>query len=327
MRDDCFFAQLIALEAGRDAPFAHHQHPVGEPEDLRQLRRDHDDPATFRGQRLDQVVDLGLGADVDAARRLVEEQDLRARHDPAADDRLLLVAAAEVADRPVDRERPEVEALHHLLRLVAQRALADHAGGREAPERRQADVACDRAARNDAVALALLGQEADPGLDRGAHVAGRERQAIHDDVAGTRPIDAREEAQQLGATSADQARDAEDLAAVQVEAGVDHMLAARQVARREHDVFGSMRAVHGGGERAADHPGDDRRLADLGQIEHVDELAVAQDRRAPAEPEHLVHLVRDVDDRHALARQLLDQEDEAIELSSASGSTSARPWR
>ena len=32
--------------------------------------------ATFRGQRLDQVVDLGLGADVDAARRLVEEQDL-----------------------------------------------------------------------------------------------------------------------------------------------------------------------------------------------------------------------------------------------------------
>ena len=52
--------------------------------------------------------------------------------------------------------------------------------------------------------------------------------------------------------------------------------------RAEHDVFRSMRVVRGG-ECAADHPGDDRRLADLGQVEHVDELAVAQDRRAPAE--------------------------------------------
>ena len=101
--------------------------------------------------------------------------------------------------------------------------------GREPPERRQADVAADRAVRHDAVTLALLGHEADPGLDRGAHVAGRKRQALDDDVAGSRPVNAREEAQQLRPAGADQAQDAEDLAAVQVEAGVDHMLAARQL--------------------------------------------------------------------------------------------------
>ena len=61
-------------------------------------------------RRLDQSVDLGLGADVDAARRLVEQQDLAFGRDPAGDDGLLLVAAAEQPDRPVDLERPQVDA-------------------------------------------------------------------------------------------------------------------------------------------------------------------------------------------------------------------------
>ena len=43
----------------------------------------------------EQLVDLGLGADVDAARRLVEEQDVAVAQQPLGDDDLLLVAARE----------------------------------------------------------------------------------------------------------------------------------------------------------------------------------------------------------------------------------------
>ena len=43
-----------------------------------------------------QPVDLALGADVDAARRLVEDQDVGVGGEPLADDDLLLVAARQV---------------------------------------------------------------------------------------------------------------------------------------------------------------------------------------------------------------------------------------
>ena len=46
-------------------------------------------------QVVDQLMDLDLGADVDAARRFVEDQHLGLRLQPLADDDLLLVAARE----------------------------------------------------------------------------------------------------------------------------------------------------------------------------------------------------------------------------------------
>ena len=54
------------------------------------------------GQRGHVAVDLGLGADVDAARRLVEDQHLRAHRQPLAQHDLLLVAAGQVHDLLVD---------------------------------------------------------------------------------------------------------------------------------------------------------------------------------------------------------------------------------
>ena len=48
-----------------------------------------------RGQLVQQPVDLALGADVDAARRLVEDQDVAVAQQPFGDDDLLLVAAGE----------------------------------------------------------------------------------------------------------------------------------------------------------------------------------------------------------------------------------------
>ena len=62
-------------------------------------------PSPSRQSCVHQPIQLGLGADVDAARRIVEQQHLRLRQQPAADDRLLLIAAAEAGDRRVDARR------------------------------------------------------------------------------------------------------------------------------------------------------------------------------------------------------------------------------
>ena len=55
------------------------------------------------------VVELGLDADVDAARRLVEDQDARVGQQPAREDGLLLVAARELADRLAQRGEPDAQ--------------------------------------------------------------------------------------------------------------------------------------------------------------------------------------------------------------------------
>ena len=67
-------------------------------------------------KRQDDAVDLPLRADVDAARRLVHDQDLRVGVQPLADDDLLLVAAGEIADLLVARGRLDVDQLDVLVR-------------------------------------------------------------------------------------------------------------------------------------------------------------------------------------------------------------------
>ena len=64
-----------------------------------QLRRDHDDRLALGRELVEQAVDLLLGADVDAARGLVEDQDVAVLDEPLGDDDLLLVAAGEVLAR------------------------------------------------------------------------------------------------------------------------------------------------------------------------------------------------------------------------------------
>ena len=56
-----------------------------------------------------QIVHLDLGADVDAARRLVDDQDFRPQREPARQHHLLLVAAGEIADRLIGARHADAE--------------------------------------------------------------------------------------------------------------------------------------------------------------------------------------------------------------------------
>ena len=70
-----------------------------EPQHLLQLGGDEHHRHALVGQGGDESLDLGLGADVDAAGGLVEDQQLRRGEQPAGEQHLLLVAAGQVARR------------------------------------------------------------------------------------------------------------------------------------------------------------------------------------------------------------------------------------
>ena len=72
-------------------PVAHRQH-------LGEVGGDQDDGDAGAGELADELMDIGLGADVDASRRLVEDQDRWLDVEPLGEHHLLLVAAGQVGD-------------------------------------------------------------------------------------------------------------------------------------------------------------------------------------------------------------------------------------
>ena len=81
--------------AGDDRAAAEDMQPVAEVVDLGKIGGDQDDAGAGLEQAGEDFVDLDLGADIDADRRLVEDEELGAMVEPFADDDLLLVAAGE----------------------------------------------------------------------------------------------------------------------------------------------------------------------------------------------------------------------------------------
>ena len=63
------------------------------------LGGDEEHAAAVAGEPVDDRIDLVFGADVDAARRLVHDEDRRRRHQPFGDHDLLLVAAGQALGR------------------------------------------------------------------------------------------------------------------------------------------------------------------------------------------------------------------------------------
>ena len=99
---DPLLGRPVVRDLGRDPTLVEDEDPVGHRDDLGQVARDEDDPEAGRGQLRDDPVDLDLGPDVDAAGRLVEDQQPRLRGQPLGEDDLLLVAARQCADHLLD---------------------------------------------------------------------------------------------------------------------------------------------------------------------------------------------------------------------------------
>ena len=83
----------VMREFAGDTPAAHHIGAVADMDDLDLLGADHENGGAVVHQAVEQPEYLGLGADIDAARRLVENEELRIGIEPFADDDFLLIAA------------------------------------------------------------------------------------------------------------------------------------------------------------------------------------------------------------------------------------------
>ena len=73
MPHDDFLRGTRAVEFGDDRPITHHQDAVAEANMFGQLARCDDDGAAAIGKFAQQTVDLRLGADIDAAGRLLDD--------------------------------------------------------------------------------------------------------------------------------------------------------------------------------------------------------------------------------------------------------------
>ena len=148
---------LLAAQLADDPARAHHEHAVGEPEDLLELGGDEQHAEAVVGQRHEQVVDRPLGADVDPARGLVGDEHLRPAQQHAREEQLLLVAARQRARRRAGAVRPHRPALERLAGAPALGAAADEAVAADAAQAGQGDVLRDRAPEQQPVLLARLG--------------------------------------------------------------------------------------------------------------------------------------------------------------------------
>ena len=142
-----------------DAAGEHHQDAVGERQDLVELDRDHQHGAALVAALHQLAMDEFDGADIDAARRLADQQHLGLARHLARQHQLLLVAAGEARRAQAGRARPHVEAFHQRGAMRADRRAVEQV---VAAEGRPLLVAQDRRLRrlerrHHALAQAILG--------------------------------------------------------------------------------------------------------------------------------------------------------------------------
>ena len=112
-------------------------------------------------------MDGRAGRDVDPARGLVAQQHAAAPEQPAAERHLLLIAAAQFANRLLDGAAAHVEAPDEVRRLAAARASASIHPARvaTASRSRQRQVGADGERGDEPLLTSVLRQQSDPCAD------------------------------------------------------------------------------------------------------------------------------------------------------------------
>ena len=293
-----------AGDLGGDATLVEDEDPVGHREDLGQVARDEDDPEARRGQLGDDPVDLDLGADVDAAGRLVEDQQARLRGQPFGEDDLLLVAARQRADHLLDAGHLDVELVGVVARDLALPRRVHEEPREEARQDRQRHVLGDREIEDEALLVAVLGQVGDARVHRGRWAGEADGPAVQPDLAAIALVDAEQDPGDLRPAGADEPGQPDDLAVPDVEGDVAEDAGPGQALDLEEDL--ADRRLDLGEERhaPADHVPDEVGGREVGRRRRDDVLAVAEDRRPVAQLEHLVEPVADEQDRDAAGAQV-----------------------
>jgi hypothetical protein len=168
---------VVSLNFADDPAAAHHQNAVADADQLRHFGRDDDDRAPFRSQSGDEFVDLFLVADIDAARRLVDDDNLRIEQHHLGKQQLLLVAAGKLSCEDRLRAGPDVEILDRLVERLCFPLAIDLQATDELAERGERQVDGQVLGQEQALALTVLGQIGDARLEARMHVGKLNRPA------------------------------------------------------------------------------------------------------------------------------------------------------
>ena len=185
------------------------EHAVGGLEHLQHLGAEHDHRIARMGEFAQQAIDLPLALDIDAAGRLLQQEQARLAHQRLGDGDLLLIAAGERADALEDRPGLHQEAAGRRLGQLPHMPLAQgHAGAGDL-----------RLAETDQKILAdgeiRIEAPLPGGRDIGRVAPDRRAILLPDAVDRRRPaaaLDAREGAQELAGARSLHPHEGQDLA-------------------------------------------------------------------------------------------------------------------
>src|SRR4051812_6137999 len=124
-----------------------------------------------------------LGADVDAARRLIEQNYFRVGLEPFRQHNFLLVAARQVLDQLPGECQLDAELADERREGIALPTLLYKTGSREAGQVGQPEVLERGLLEDESLVLAILGHQRDAGPDRVARLADVQGTAIEFDRA------------------------------------------------------------------------------------------------------------------------------------------------
>ena len=313
---DLLLVDLLAGELAHDVAVAAHEHAVRQPGHLGQVARREHHRHPVGGERPHEAVDLGLGADVDAARRLVEQQHARARAQPLREHDLLLVAARELPRALVRARGADGQPLALLLERRALARGRQPAARRDRGEVGERRVGPHREQEHEALGLALLGHEDEPGADRVAHRRA-DRAVAYAHLAGRAAVHAGERAQQPAAARAEQAGDRDDLALADLEVEALSPAPARRhhPARPQREGLAVRRRLREDGvDVAPDHLAHQARDVVLAARPARDQPAVAQHADLVGQHGDLLQAMADVEHRDALLRQGAHRVEDRLQL-------------
>src|SRR5439155_642183 len=205
---------LCAPDLGRDLALAEDEDPVHQLEMLVHLGRQHHDRDAGACDIDQHLVDVALGAEVDAAGRIVEEEDGRMRREPACGHDLLLIAAAERRDQVAVPPDDDPQPLDVLAEATLGPPRDDDAERSIATLRRQSKVVEHRARLEDGLGPAVTRDVDDPVPDRVSrgpdrHLAGA---GVADHTAFLGRRDPTEDAQEAILPVSLEPREADELA-------------------------------------------------------------------------------------------------------------------
>ena len=260
-----------------------------------------------------------MGADIDAAGRLVENENARAGHQRSRQHDLLLVAARQLANRFVRVGRRDAEGLDHFLRqpllLTVREAAQPAALGLQPKD----DVLTHAELGEYALRLAVFRAKRHPMAQRLPRRVRRDPRAADFDASGIGPNGAEDELGDFCPPRSEEPSEPHDLAGPERQVERSHDAPPPKPLRQKDRltlgaVGQSFEPLLGLLEFASEHQRNQLEPRKLGGRAFADEAAVAQHRYPIGDLVDLVQEVGDEDDRDAAAFQVADDLEQELGL-------------